>query len=476
MSFYGVFGRNNGFLSYASLVILFFVASQFQNKHSFQILLKAFYFSGLFNVAYCGLSIVGIEIIPWNNIFNTILGTFGNPNFIGAFLGMFAIYLFATLFDRDCGERLRIFNFFVLMLTGYQILESNAIQGIVVGVGGCALVLFFFIRQYPGKRVVTALYSGTIFLLGTISILGALQIGPLSDLIYKTSVSLRGEYWQAGINMGLSNPFLGVGMDSYGAWYRQSRDASALVLPGPDTTTNAAHNVVLDMFASGGFPLLTSYLLVLSFTILSILRALKKSRQFDFTFVALVSIWLGYQAQSFISINQIGLSIWGWIFGGAIIAYEQTIIQDEHMETGKLESRQGVLGKKANKQETPPSIVVGTFVGALIGGLIALPPLAADVNWRSALSSGSQEKLESAVVQFPTTPSRLTEGVQIFAQNNLPEVARKYAKILVEKYPNNFNSWGAYAQLTDLTQEEKSLILENLQRLDPLNPKFNAND
>jgi hypothetical protein len=105
-----------------------------------------------------------------------------------------------------------------------------------------------------------------------------------------------------------------------------------------------------------------------------------------------------------------------------------------------------------------------------------LPPLAADVNWRSALSSGSQEKLESAVVQFPTTPSRLTEGVQIFAQNNLPEVARKYAKILVEKYPNNFNSWGAYAQLTDLTQEEKSLILENLQRLDPLNPKFNAND
>lgn len=29
--------------------------------------------------------------------------------------------------------------------------------------------------------------------------------------------------------------------------------------------------------------------------------------------------WLSFQAQSFISIDNIGISIWGWILGGAII-------------------------------------------------------------------------------------------------------------------------------------------------------------
>jgi O-antigen ligase len=476
MSFYGVFGRNNGFLSYLSLAILFFIASQFQNRHSFNVLLKAFYFSGLFNVAYCGLSIAGIELIPWNNIFNTILGTFGNPNFIGAFLGMFATYLFSTLFDRDCDIRVKAFNFVVWIVTCYQILYSNAIQGIIVALGGCALVLFFFIRTYPRMRVFTALYSITVLFVGMVSALGALQIGPLTELIYKASVSLRGEYWQAGINMGLSNPFLGVGMDSYGAWYRQSRDASALVFPGPDTITNAAHNVAIDIFASGGFPLLISYLLILGFTFLSIIRGLKRSKQFDSTFVALVSIWLGYQVQSLVSINQIGLSIWGWILGGAIIGYEQISYLDKEPQNQKLEGKKGVIGKKYPRKEAQSSTVVAVFVGSLVGGLIALPPLAADIKWRSALSSGSQEQLESAVVQFPTVPTRLAEGVQIFAQNNLPDLARKYALILTEKYPNNFNSWEAYAQLTDLTQEEKSLILENLRRLDPLNPKIKSND
>lgn len=475
-SFYGVYGRNNGFLSYSALIILFFVATQFQNKHSFSVLLKAFYFSGLFNVAYCGLSIAGIELIPWNNIFNTILGTFGNPNFIGAFLGMFATFLFSTFFNRDYAVQFKMFNFLVLIVTGYQILYSNAIQGIVVALGGFALVLFYFLRSCHMTRIVVSLYSLIVISFATISVLGALQIGPLAKFVYKTSVSLRGEYWQAGINMGLSHPFFGVGMDSYGAWYRRSRDASALVLPGPDTTTNAAHNVVLDIFASGGFPLLVSYILIISFTVLSIFRVLKKSRDFDFLFVALVSIWVGYQVQSLVSINQIGLSIWGWIFGGAIIAYEQTIVYDVGHTTNKLETKLGVFGKNATKQEAHPSVVIATFAGAVIGASLALPPLAADINWRSALRSGSQEQVESAIVKFPTTPIRLAEGVQIFAQNSLPDLAREYAKILTQKYPNNFIGWAAYAQLTDLTKEERLLILENLRRLDPLNPKLKAND
>jgi O-antigen ligase len=61
--------------------------------------------------------------------------------------------------------------------------------------------------------------------------------------------------------MGKEHPLTGVGMDSYGDWYRRARsENAATVLPGPKTITNAAHNVVIDFFAFGGWPLLLAYL------------------------------------------------------------------------------------------------------------------------------------------------------------------------------------------------------------------------
>lgn len=475
ISFYGVFGRNNGFLSYFTFVVLFFLVTQYRKIISIKRLMTSFYMAGMINVVYCALSIVGIELIPWNNIFNTILGTFGNPNFVGAFLGLFATYLFCSFFNENYNLKLKTFNFAILLLTFYEITVSKAVQGLVVFVIGLMTVAFFFIRAKSQSKFILGLYSTLVLLISFLSTLGALQIGPLAKYIYKTSVSLRGEYWQAGITMGLNHPFFGVGMDSYGAWYRQTRDESAMVLPGAGTVTNAAHNVIIDIFASGGFPLLASYLVLLSLTIVSVFRVFKRRREFDFTFVSLVSVWIGYQAQSIISINQIGIAIWGWIFGGAIIAYERMDKMAVNTDTqiGVIQVKQ--KRKKNNTAKSQPSVVLATFTGALLGGLVALPPLVADVNWRSALGSGSQERLEQAIIQFPTTPNRLAEGIQIFSQNNLPDVARKYALILIDKYPNNFISWGAYAQLSDLTNDEKLLILKNLNRLDPLNPKFKIN-
>jgi hypothetical protein len=198
--------------------------------------------------------------------------------------------------------------------------------------------------------------------------------------------------------------------------------------------------------------------------------------QFDVAFVSLVSLWIGFQAQSVISINQIGLAIWGWIFGGLIIGYERALNPKEGTPVTKSGYQTKSAGKGTVKQVSQPSTVLAGFVGALVGGLIALPPLAADINWRAALGSGSQEQLEKSLTRFPASPNRLSEGVKIFSQNNLPDVARKYAITLTESYPDNFISWASYAQLVDLTEAEKNLILKNLSRLDPLNPKFITND
>jgi hypothetical protein len=57
--------------------------------------------------------------------------------------------------------------------------------------------------------------------------------------------------------MGMDHPLNGIGMDAYGDWYRRARsEQAATVMPGPKTITNAAHNVVIDIFAYGGLPTL----------------------------------------------------------------------------------------------------------------------------------------------------------------------------------------------------------------------------
>ena len=58
------------------------------------------------------------------------------------------------------------------------------------------------------------------FLVLVCSVLGMLQKGPLQNLLYKDSVSVRGFYWRAAIEMLKSEPLFGVGSDRYGSFFR----------------------------------------------------------------------------------------------------------------------------------------------------------------------------------------------------------------------------------------------------------------
>ena len=270
--------------------------------------------------------------------------------------------------------------------------------------------------------------------------------------------------------MGLTHPIFGVGLDGYGSWYRRARTPQALITTGVDTTTNAAHNVYIDIFASGGFPLLFLYSVLNVFVIRSIIRLFKHSRVFDVTGVLLSAVWICYQAQSIISINQIGLAIWGWIFGALIIGYESS--RNSNFQAGKIVKGDQQKNAKKSKNVSEPGLVMGGIAGALVGLFIALPPVLVDAKWRSAMRSGDIDVVENAARAWPVDPSRLNEAIKIFMDNGYPDTARQLANLAVEKFPNGLISWYSFSQMPNLTEAEKALILGNLHRLDPLNPKF----
>jgi len=471
---YGAYGRNNGFLTYVFLTLIYLSALTLKNHSNFQTIINALLLAGAVNLIYCLWVIIFGDFIGWDNPYGNILGTLGNPNFIGAFLGIIFSTCLAIILDRTSKKWLRLLSISALPVLAFEIMESHAVQGRVVAAFGSALVVFVFLKANYNKAVLLG-FSATTLLVGGFALAGALQKGPLTDYIYKTSVSLRGQYWLAGWNTGQAHPFSGVGMDTFGDWYRRMRDAHALELPGVNTIVNTAHNVPLDIFAFGGWPLFLTYLAIMGMAGVAVIRVVVRQNSYDVKFVVMASAWAGYQLQSVISINQIGLAIWGWLLSGAVIAYERV----SREPSSSIESEELNQYKKNSKGKSglAPQIPLYVTLGSVIGVLLALPPLAADIKWRSAQISRTLPALEAAMIPTYFNPPNSTKfllTIQTLEQSDLGDLARKYALEAVKWNPDVFDSWKVLYLIQKSTPEEKMLAIQNMKRLDPLNPDVTA--
>lgn len=474
---YGAYGRNTGLVTYLALVFASLATLTLRNAENYKKVIAGLQITGLVNVLYCAWVLAFGDFLSWNNPYGNILGLFGNPNFIGSFLGIFISTIIATVFTPNISWRYRVSLLLVAALAFYEVIESNAIQGLVVTAGGMAIVGFFLLRARLKSAAMSYIYLLGVAGLGFLAVLGALQKGPF-DFIYKTSVSLRGAYWNAGIEMGKLNPLTGVGMDSYGDWYRTVRsESAATVLPGPRTVTNAAHNVVIDFFAFGGWPLLLPYAGLVILAGISALKVIKRTRTYDPLFVALFAAWAGYQAQSLISINQIGLAIWGWLLTSSLVGYEFAT-RPKETESNPSAALKGKSSRPRNNSTGlfSPQLLVG--LGIVVGLIVASPPMSADTRWRSALNSQDANRILEVLKPSylnPQNSDKYGQAVQLFANSNLMDQAHSIALDGVEFNPNYFYAWRALYSLPNSTEEEKAEALANMQRLDPRNPDVLAN-
>ena len=478
-SIYGVHARNTGFLTYLFLLVITLGASLISDQKSFRNLSVAMFIAGAANIFYSAIVIVSGDFLTWDNPANYVLGFFGNTNFMGAFLGMFIAGALAWVFGPNLKLWQRIGLILISLLAFYEAMKTVAVQGIVVTAAGIFIVGFYFIRGKTKGVSLISIYSFAGVILGILAILGSLQKGPLAQIIYKSTVSIRGQYWYAGIEMGKANPFSGVGFDAYGDYYRFFRSIKATTTTlNPNTVTNAAHNVVIDFFASGGWPLLLSYLTILIIAFIALVKVTFRSRTYDPKFVAIASVWLCYQLQSIISINQIGLAIWGWVLSGALVAYERVT---RPVPSAVDSSSNNVQGKstrrnvkvKNTEQVFTPQLVGG--IGIAIGALLAVPPLASDMNLKSVTDPINLQTIDQQLKSSyfkPTNSFQLANAVVAFESRQAYDLAYTYAKRAVEFNPNDFQSWRLLLSISKSSEAEKELAFETMKRLDPRNPEL----
>ena len=264
--------------------------------------------------------------------------------------------------------------------------------------------------------------------------------------------------------MTLDNPIFGVGLDSYGDWYRRSRTIEATLRRGPDVTSNAAHNVFLDISSYGGFPLILIYIALMVLVVVSAVKVIKRSQGFNAGFVGLVAGWVAFQGQSIISINQIGLALWGWVLSGLIIGYEINRRDGEVFEEKKQ-------GKKATKtDQASAGTTVGIFIGLILGALIGMPPYLASAKYKSALETSNPTVIQEAAYIWPLDASRMIQVSMTLNDNKLEAQGLEVALDAVESFPDNYAVWATLSVMKSATASQKAEALAQMKRLDPLNP------
>ena len=461
---FGTAGRNTGLITYLAFSILLIVSMTASSVAFLNRFLLAALAVGMASLGYGLVQALGGDPFDWINPYSPVFGFLGNPNFQSSLLGILGSIVFAQLFSGSVKLQVKGTYLVYLLITVYVIKETDSQQGFLVLLIGSAVSLGVFV--YGKSNALGYSYLG-LAAVGFVAVLiGTLNKGPLASLLYKDSVTYRGDYWRAGWKMTVDNPIFGVGLDSYGDWYRRSRTLEATLRRGPETTSNAAHNVFLDISAYGGFPLVLIYIALMVLVIVSGVKVIKRSQGFNAGFVGMVAGWVAFQAQSTISINQIGLALWGWVLSGLIIGYEVN-----------TRGAEVVVKKKTGKNATRPAqssagSVMGMFIGLVIGVLVGMPPYMASAKYKSALETSNPTVIQEAAYTWPLDPIRMIQVSLTLNTNKLEAQGLQVALDATDSFPDNYGVWAALSSMKSATEEQKAQALVQMKRLDPLNPNL----
>lgn len=228
-------------------------------------------------------------------------------------------------------------------------------------------------------------------------------------------------------------------------------------------------NIFLDIGASGGVVWFICYVMLVVIGLWLGIKYLNKRKEFDHVFTAIFGMWIAYLTQALISINQVGLGVWGWVLHGMVIGYalvfkNQVLSDSSPLKVKKLRLKE--------EQVLPAKTAISMFIAAAIGFVVAVIPVQADASYKRATRTGDLEKLRIAVRTVGATAFHQELVLDSALQSNLTDAAQGFAYEILMNYPRDFFAWKVIAMTSPQGSTEQNQALENLRRLDPFNPEI----
>ncbi len=449
---FGIQGRHLGLVTYLCFMIFFLFSIFYSSINLINTTINAIRISGMVSALLGIAQMLGLNLYQGNNLqYGLNVGFLGNPNFQSALLGMSLVACISLLFDST---KNKIYLCFQIMLSLVSLNGAKSTQGYALVVIGTFVI---FVLQIYSRKLKKSLVAFVITGLGLLSfsILGLLDKGPLSAYLYQGSIAYRGDYWRTAWRMISDNRLFGLGFDSYRDNYRLYRDVKATDRQGPDVIADSPHNTLLDAGVNGGVTLLIINVLLILFVAYKFIIYIKINRAQNSIVFGLFATWIAFLAQSFISMGNIAISLWGWVMSGLIIGLE---INSKNTLNIKI---------KTNESKTVPinKIILCTVSGMLISG----PYFLYDANFAKAYKTGNVKEIISKVQSWPSDGYKIAMIVEILSKNNFQIDALNLTKGSIEKHSEVYELWKAYFEIPDISEEEKNNILIKLRKLDPNN-------
>jgi O-antigen ligase len=422
---------------------------------------------GLIQTFYNVLQLAKLDPIKWNNPYGFILGTLGNSDFAAALLAICSV---ATMWLIAMNQKSKpvVFGLGVLVLIELIVMvQSSVRQSLVLFLFGLSVIVYFELSK-RSKRF-SIVWIGLVCLGGFTAVLGALQIGPLTKFVFKESITFRGDYWRAAWRMFTDNPVFGVGLGNYGDYFNRYRDGIQVARRGPAVGSDVAHSMPLDFLAMGGLSLGVAYLFLITLSVYCVLRKIKQSAGDEKKAGLVIFSLLGsYLLQSFISIDQIGLSVWGWIFIGVALSFAKSEKQIRPFDA----------------RMTKGFVSVGLVVALVSFLFVSIPTWRADSALKKLAAIPQEQqgidtraiRLDQAAKLTAMAPqdSQFKTQVALYLLSNGQAEGIDYAKKALEQNPSDSTALRyliiAYGQLKDDANLAK--YKAEALKIDPFNPEL----
>ena len=231
------------------------------------------------------------------------------------------------------------------------------------------------------------------------------------------------------------------------------------------------------MAATGGIFVLIAFLVLTIFVAWRGIVALRSTTGINQIVVAtFFGAWVTYEAQSFISIDNVGIAIWGWILGGIVVALSRPLAVETVTAPVNAKIKKNAI-KKSSTSLAQPMVSGLLFVVAFS---ICVPMYLSDSSLKTARGYAAPSSANlSAYLQIARKP--LTYGFQdphnkasvaiLMAQaNQIPEATTNLLAIL-KSDPKSFQAMTTLALISEGNKSfaEAVSYREKIASIDPWN-------
>lgn len=449
LSLLGAYYSYDGLLATLAFVVIFFAIARAFSMEQVHSVLSVLYFGAGGLVALYGSMQLHDRLWPgsqwdwvnWGDAVTfsataNIWSSFGNPNHLGGFLSMMLPIGIVLATGRQRWWT-RSVTLVIVALMVVELLKTEARGAWLGAAAGLVLVILLLLQRADKlprtKRVPVGLtvVAVAVAAVAGLTHLGAAEAGGMFDVSTDSIAAQRVEFWKAAARMANDHRLTGVGPDGYESFYFAYSSPKIARLFGPDTGTNGAHNVFMNVLATQGYPGLGAFVLLLGFAFRQARRAWRslgavtkdyddpnKTRGRDTRplLAAVAGGIVAYIVQASFNVQQIGLTFVFWVLLGLLSVVATGVVATEIPATSALGHAERSKQGKATWARAALAVALMVFAVALV-----IRPYRADRSYNSYLGYDAAAQAEATTWPGPAreqalhsrSRSRLAQAVEL---------------------------------------------------------------